>query len=170
MKQKICFLTSIKKASILESLKTDIEPFVEFEILSRSKDEQKNKQVYTEFISKIPPGITGILSKESPTGKMVTEWKNAIEENNLNLETVDISQQMAVLMAAKDEEELKAAKMAAKLTSLTLNNYFIDHITKLIDSGKRITHEQLTDQLEQTHLDERKRAKLQAPDDVFSFN
>ncbi len=47
-----------------------------------------------------------------------------------------------------------------------MQNYFADYVTGLIDNGKKITHEQLSEALEKTHLDERKRERLKAPKEV----
>lgn len=56
--------------------------------------------------------------------------------------------------------------MAADLTSLTMKNYFVDHVTNLIDAGKKVTHEQLSESLEKTHADERRRERIKPPRDV----
>ncbi len=47
-----------------------------------------------------------------------------------------------------------------------MSNYFAGYVTQLIDAGKRITHEQLMEQLEKTHTNEAKRAKLRVPDEI----
>ena len=47
-----------------------------------------------------------------------------------------------------------------------MENYFADYVTGLIDNGKKITHEQLSEALEKTHVDERKRERLKAPKEV----
>jgi nucleosome binding factor SPN SPT16 subunit len=50
--------------------------------------------------------ILGVITKESPTGKLVNEWQKALEESSKEIEKTDVSVGMAMLFAAKDKEEL----------------------------------------------------------------
>lgn len=50
-----------------------------------------------------------------------------------------------------------------------MQNYFIGYLTSCIDSGKKITHERLTELLEAAVQDDRKREKIKAPKEVFVF-
>ncbi|KAJ3276374.1 FACT complex subunit spt16 [Terramyces sp. JEL0728] len=165
LKDKIVFLTSVKKGAILESLQKG-ENLVDFEILTKSKDEAQNAATFKKFIDLIPDGKQGIIPKENPTGKLVTEFKNAVTASGRTFETIDVTGAMATLFATKDEDEITATKAAAQITSLTMKNYFIDYMINLIDQGKKVKHELLADSLERTHTDERKRAKLKVPDDI----
>ncbi|KAJ3000085.1 FACT complex subunit spt16 [Globomyces sp. JEL0801] len=165
-KHKIIFLTSVKKGSILETLRSNSDDAVEFEILTRTKDESLNQATYTKMISLIPEGRVGFIPKESPTGKLVTEWKSAIERSNRTLEYMDVSNAIAMILASKDKDELSATATAAQLTAATMKNYFIDYMTGLIDSGKKIKHEVLAENIERTHTEERRREKLHAPADI----
>jgi hypothetical protein len=47
-----------------------------------------------------------------------------------------------------------------------MKNYFIDYLTTCIDNGKKITHERLSELLENCHQDERKREKIKPPREV----
>lgn len=48
-----------------------------------------------------------------------------------------------------------------------MKNYFVDHVTALIDSGKKVTHEHLAEGLEKLHADEKRRERIKAPIEVI---
>ena len=56
-------------------------------------------------------------------------------------------------------------KMAAKLTSIMMKNYFTEEMTSIIDEEKQIKHEKFTENIENA-LDESMRSKLKFPSDV----
>lgn len=60
LKKKIVFLTSVKKGAILETLREGQDQ-VDFEILTRTKDEAQNKLTYKKVIGMIPAGKVGTL-------------------------------------------------------------------------------------------------------------
>jgi len=57
-------------------------------------------------------------------------------------------------------------KMAAKLTSIMMKNYFTEEMTSIIDEEKQIKHEKFTENVENA-LDESMRSKLKFPSDVW---
>jgi nucleosome binding factor SPN SPT16 subunit len=136
---------------------------VELEIVTRSKDEDANVQVLKDVVKQIS-GNVGMFVKEQPAGKLAGEWKKATEGTDWNI--TDVSTHVAMVMAAKDEVEIKAIQLASTLTSRTLTNYFVGMVTGVIDNGKKITHEQVTDQMEVMITDERKRSRLKAPEEM----
>ncbi|KAJ3359746.1 FACT complex subunit spt16 [Kappamyces sp. JEL0680] len=172
LKNQIVFFTSQKKgtwlaliaAAILETLRNAEQ--VDFEVLVRTKDEAANSAMYAKLIDKIPRGKVGTITKEAPTGKVVSEWQDALKAAGTTLDTVDVSVALAVVMAEKDEDEMVATHLASKLTSLTMKNYFVDYVTGLVENGKKVTHEKLTEVLEALLIDERKRERIKAPKEV----
>ena len=48
----------------------------------------------------------GHLAKESPTGKLISEWKTALDAANSKPELVDITPAISAILAVKDDEEL----------------------------------------------------------------
>ena len=47
-----------------------------------------------------------MLTKEAPTGKIIEEWKKALQASSKTVETFDVSVGFSALMGVKDENEL----------------------------------------------------------------
>ena len=48
----------------------------------------------------------GTLTKETPSGKLVSEWQTLVNESQEKPQLVDMSLAISALMAVKDDEEL----------------------------------------------------------------
>jgi nucleosome binding factor SPN SPT16 subunit len=145
------------KGMILNTLKSK-EVTVEFEVLTRGKDNAENIQTCKQIVQMIQDLKIGVVSKEQPAGKLVNEWNTAIEGANLN--TVDISAALATLLAPKDSVEVQNIKTASLITARTMTSYVAPYITSLIDNGKKQTHEKISESIESVLNDERKKARL----------
>ena len=71
----------------------------------------KAKDPPTDALSRFVDAYTslkrvGIITKETPTGKLVDEWKKALDASGKVVETADISPGLSALMAVKDDQEL----------------------------------------------------------------
>ena len=71
----------------------------------------KPAQAQTDAIPKFLEMYTalsrvGHLAKESPTGKLINEWKTALDAANSKPDLVDITPAMSAILAVKDDEEL----------------------------------------------------------------
>lgn len=162
------FLTSAKKGAILESL-VDVKG-VPIQIIKRSKDVQENAKLFTEFFSVLSKSFggkkMGILVKENPSGKFITEYNSNLSSSGIEFEKVDVTSGIASVLAVKDEEEIKIVKQSAKLTSVLLNDAFVEEMQNVIDSGTAISHEKMSSMLENKLLSEKERAKLKLPTDM----
>ncbi|KAJ3168124.1 FACT complex subunit spt16 [Irineochytrium annulatum] len=172
--EKVVVLTSLKKGNIIETVekKDGVSNKIPLEILKRTKDEAHNKSLFEKVIEYMKSSKDGkrigVIAKDKPTGKFITEWKpifDAAKKDNA-FEEVDITQGIATAMAMKDDEDIKNIKMACRLTSLVMKNYFLEEFQNIIDSNKKVTHEKLALNTEAALQDDRKRAKLKFPKDV----
>ncbi|KAI9144721.1 FACT complex component Spt16 [Paraphysoderma sedebokerense] len=146
---KFYFYASTKKASYLEQLKGGS---VDVEILRRSKDEEANAKTLDQLISFISSSgegkKLGVFPKDKYGGKLITEWKSALEKSGKDFEEVDATVGVAVIMSVKDEDELKTIRVASKVSSAIMQNYFSEEMSRMIDEEKEITHEQFTQKLD----------------------
>ncbi|KAM0787049.1 hypothetical protein ACM66B_006314 [Microbotryomycetes sp. NB124-2] len=149
---KVWFVVSSSKAKLLQPLKTPPEgqdDAVQVEILIRTKDDKENKDLFMRIIDLIGDGNkVGTLPKDKMAGKFVTEWQNVLQSSGKDLKEVDVAAGVSALMASKEPEEIRNETYAAKMTN-KLMSHFSDAMSDAIDSQKKITHEQLGEQIEQ---------------------
>ncbi|KAG0242359.1 FACT complex subunit spt16 [Actinomortierella wolfii] len=165
-------VTGAKKAKILETLRQSEGPQFPIEIHTRTKDEAQNAEIFKNIINIIDQqgSRVGFFAKDAPKGPIVNTWNSTLEESGKKFEMVDISSGMADVFAIKDDEELRSCRMAAKLSSLLMKNYFIEEMSSIIDEERTITHEKFTEQLEDVLLNEKMYKKLKFPVDAAAGN
>ncbi|KAJ3089807.1 FACT complex subunit spt16 [Quaeritorhiza haematococci] len=167
--EKFVFLTSQRKAAILEGLKRD-DGRVQIEILKRTKDEAANKEVFQQLINIMASSKdgkkAGVLVKDKFEGKFINEWKKALADSGKEFQDVDISHGAAFVLASKDEEEFRNVRAASRLTAMVMKKYVIDQIESILDEEKKITHEQFSQDVETCIQQETNKSKLGFPKDV----
>ncbi|KAH6562888.1 hypothetical protein BASA62_008889 [Batrachochytrium salamandrivorans] len=165
---KLFFITTVKKGAYLDQL--HIDKGVSFEVLKRTKDEVHNESLYTALIAAFSASKTGtklgVITKDEAEGKNISGWKKALASNDKKFQEVDVSAAIASLLSIKDDDELKTIRLAAKISSAAMNNYFIPQMSSIIDDSKSVSHEKLTGMTEDALLDEGKSKKLKLPSDV----
>ncbi|RIB06768.1 FACT complex subunit-domain-containing protein [Gigaspora rosea] len=127
---KIHFIVKEKKAEVFEQLKQG-DRQVPFEIHKRSKDSSHNQTLFEQIISKISEGEqkrVGLLLKDKMSGNFVQEWQNVYNKFNQNFEE-------------------KTTRMACKISTAMMYR-FINVVSSVIDEEKEITHEQLSEDME----------------------
>ncbi|GAA5890025.1 hypothetical protein JCM5296_004746 [Sporobolomyces johnsonii] len=151
-KRKVYFVVSASKAKLLQPITTppaDAEGKVEVELLTRSKDEAENKKLFEQIIKTIGDGNkVGTLPKDKMAGKFVQEWQTVLAGSGADLKEVDVAMGVSTVLAVKDSEELQNERNAAVMTN-KLMSHFSDVMSAYIDDGKKITHEQLGEEIEQ---------------------
>ncbi|KAK4702875.1 FACT complex subunit SPT16, partial [Phenoliferia sp. Uapishka_3] len=156
---------------------------VEVEILTRTKDDAENKKLFGKILEVIGSGNkVGTLPKDKMVGKFVTEWTSYVAESGIDVKEIDAGPGVSALLAVKDEEELVRAYLlrednwrltpylpqrneshAAKMTN-QLMSHFSDVMSSDIDEGKKVTHEQLGERIEQRLEDAKFWRKLELGD------
>ncbi|KAL2914305.1 FACT complex subunit spt16 [Polyrhizophydium stewartii] len=164
---KIVFLTTTKKGAYLDALQGGSVPI---EILKRTKDEAHNESLNGVLIDILAASKNGkklgVIVKDEAAGKAVDSWKRAMAASPKRMEQVDVSPALSVLFAAKDEDELRTIRSAAKISSATMKNFFIPQMSSILDENRKVSHEKLMTQMEDTLLDETKSKKLKLPADT----
>ncbi|KAI7820538.1 putative SPT16-general chromatin factor [Gamsiella multidivaricata] len=161
-------VTGGNKAKILETLKQWEGPQFPIELHVRGKDEAHNEEVLKRLVKIIAShgDRVGVFAKDTQRGAFAASWKAALDSSDKPIESVDMSTGVAEVFAIKDDEELRSTKMAAKLSSLVMRNYFIEEMSKIIDEERKITHEKLADKMEAALMDEKMYKQLKFPADV----
>ncbi|KAI9304410.1 FACT complex subunit-domain-containing protein [Cunninghamella echinulata] len=149
--EKITFVTSSKKASVLEPLKRDTS--LNVEIIQRGKVLEDNIDLYIPLAESLDQKRVGILAKDIYKGKNVDEWNKAVSKAKKSYEEVDITQAISACLASKDEEEIKNMRIAAKLSSNMMKYYFTEEMSTIIDEEKKVSHEKLSE-LTETFLED----------------
>ncbi|TFK55027.1 FACT complex subunit SPT16 [Heliocybe sulcata] len=147
-KNKLWFLSSVKKAKILAQIQTANSP-VPIEILSQAKPNEPP----TDALPKLVEAFTshqrvGTLLKETQSGKLINEWNQATGQAASKPEMLDIAPAVSTLLAVKDDEELKIVRTAANLTSTLLTHHIAVKLETILDREAKISHEQFAAQIE----------------------
>ncbi|GAA5853260.1 hypothetical protein JCM9279_006278 [Rhodotorula babjevae] len=147
----VYFVVSSSKAKLLQPLlkaPTGVDKLVKVEILTRSKDEAENKKLFEQVIDTIGEGKkVGTLPKDKMVGKFVNEWNAVLAGSGKDIKEVDVALGVSTLLAVKDTDELQNERNAAVMTN-KLMSHFSDAMSGYIDEGKKVTHEQLGEQIE----------------------
>ena len=97
--------------------------------------------------------MIGEFSKDKYTNEFITEWLKVLSSKEI--EKVDISSTMALVMAPKDEAEIEIIKKASSLTCEVYHKYLREEITNIIDDEKKVKHTKLTEGTEKAISDKK---------------
>ena len=93
-------------AKILSQVENASET-VPVEIIARPKGKDVSSDAFPRFLALYTSAKTvGILPKENPSGKFVSEWKALVAEAATKPELVDVTPAYSSFMSIKDKEEL----------------------------------------------------------------
>ncbi|KZT03503.1 FACT complex subunit SPT16 [Laetiporus sulphureus 93-53] len=147
-KDSIYVLCSASKAKILSQIKNSTTP-VPIEILIQAKPKDPPTDALAKFLQAYTSHKRiGTLTKEKQSGKLVEEWEKALTGVDDKPTVVDVSPAISALMSVKDEEELKAIRTAANLTSTLLAHHVVLKLETILDREAKITHDALSAQIE----------------------
>ncbi|ETW85685.1 hypothetical protein HETIRDRAFT_424855 [Heterobasidion irregulare TC 32-1] len=147
-KERVSILCSAKKAKILEQLAKH-KTVVPVEIYAQGKPKDPPSDALPKFLQAFTSHQRiGTLTKESYTGKLYDEWKKALSVSSKKPEMSDIAPSISSFMAVKDDEELKAIRTSANLTSTLLTHHVALKLEQILDREAKISHDQLSAQFE----------------------
>ncbi|CAO3689607.1 unnamed protein product [Umbelopsis ramanniana] len=167
---KIFVITTSGKAKLLNAVKEG-DKQVPLEILVRTKGSDDNGRFYKSVLDAIPGSKRmGVLTKDKFEGEVVVEWKTALSKCDPKPEEVDISAAVGSILSIKDDEEARTIKVASKISSQVLKEFFVHQMEKCIDEEKNISHEQLSDNTDAALSDAKQFRQLKLPSDVDQSN
>ncbi|KAK2467068.1 hypothetical protein APHAL10511_001326 [Amanita phalloides] len=147
-KDRISILCSASKAKILGQIE-DPNGTVPIEIFSQAKGKDTSNDAMPNFVAAYTSrNRVGALTNESHTGKLVSEWDKLVAVSPQKPELVDIAPTVSAFMAVKDEDELKAAQIAANLTSTLLKYHVSPKLESILDREAKVTHDAFSAQIE----------------------
>ena len=111
----------------------------------------------------------GVLDKEwevnsegkKGTTTVVQGWQQFLTSNP-QVEKVDVSMAMGVVMAAKDQQEIDLLRKSSVLTNKLLKHGFIPRMEQIIEKEENLSHETLSNELEDM-IDNPSKIKLNIP-------
>ncbi|CAJ0830809.1 20517_t:CDS:2 [Entrophospora sp. SA101] len=121
-------------------------------IVIHNREKQDAEKFFKEILSDVTEGKKlkriGIFIKDKPVGDFVDNWKSIYSNfKNKDIEEVDITLGIQEILSIKDEDELKTMRMAGKLSSAIMYRV-VNQISNIVDEEKKITHKQLSDDVE----------------------
>ncbi|KAH8727016.1 FACT complex subunit-domain-containing protein [Phaeosphaeriaceae sp. PMI808] len=141
-------VTTKKKASYLDPLKGGKVPV---EILVRGKDAEENKKQFQTCLDTLKNAgkKVAVLKKDNASGAFAEEWKAAFQDAGFKDEDqADLGLILSnAALAVKDEKELRAIRDASRASSALMTNYFVEEMSDILDSEKKITHRALADKV-----------------------
>uniref|UniRef100_A0A0D6QWA7 FACT complex subunit n=1 Tax=Araucaria cunninghamii TaxID=56994 RepID=A0A0D6QWA7_ARACU len=168
MANRIHFLCSQKKASLLEVLKKPAKSSLGIDIVIHVKArndsgaaqmEKMCEDVRAECRSGVP--VVGWIAKEAPEGQLIEAWAEKLKGSGFQL--VDVGAGFSEIFAVKDEMEITNIKKAAFLSASVLKNVVVPRLEVTIDEEKKVAHSDLMDDTEKAILDPQKaKVKLRA--------
>ncbi|KAG8920577.1 FACT complex subunit spt16 [Tulasnella sp. 417] len=148
LKDKIYFVCSATKGKILKQL---IGPnsTMPIEILLQGKPKDPPTNAIPNLLEVMSAGKRiGTLTKEQHTGRLVDEWKTAVDASNHKFDNVDVSAALSACMAVKDAEEMKLIRTSANVASVILSAHFVPKLELILDRGSKTTHQALADSMD----------------------
>lgn len=172
-KKKIDFLQ--KNLGTSSNGNSDVKISIEYLVRNKSDSNQENYQTLSKVLEdvEVPAGDkvkVGVFLKEWAKNEEgntanVGGWQTILSEND-EVETVDITVGMGLLMAIKDENELDLVKKSSVLGNKILKHGFIPRLEEIIDNDESVTHEALAEEVEAIYSDPTKIKVNVSPDDV----
>ncbi|KAI8820148.1 FACT complex subunit-domain-containing protein [Fimicolochytrium jonesii] len=162
---KAIFHTSPKKAALLDPLTR--RGAIPVEIFKRTKDETQNQEAVNTLLDLLGKSFSGKklggFPKDRFQGKMVDAWTAALKNSARKFENVDVSNGVSNILAVKEDTEIKLLRTASRLSSLIMKKQFVLEMMEIIEEGKKMTHEQMTNALEKVIESEDVRRKYSLP-------
>ncbi|KAF2877255.1 FACT complex subunit-domain-containing protein [Massariosphaeria phaeospora] len=141
-------VTTKKKAAYLEPLKGGKVPI---EILVRGKDADENKKQFQSCLDTIKNAgkKVAVLKKDSASGGFADEWKATLQAADIKDEDqVDLAPILSnAALSVKDEKELRVIRDASRASSALMTSYFVEEMSDILDSEKKISHRALSDKV-----------------------
>lgn len=142
-------VTTQKKANHLEPLKGGKIPVETLVVTKDPESKTKTFEKCLDVIKSAGPKV-GILAKPEPTGPFADDWRKAFGDISKDIEEVDIGSALSFgAFAIKDENELRSMRTAGRACSGLINDYWIEEMSQILDSGKTRSHSALAKKLDE---------------------
>eukprot|EP00935_MAST-01C_sp_MAST-1C-sp1_P000632 g632.t1 len=161
VEKEMLILTSAKKCTYLEPFKEGSSEELKLTLLTRSKADG-NAANYKQLMDAVKASSTGkvvgSLVKEQPTGDLVRGWNEQVQASGLSV--VEVAPGLASVFATKDEIEEDHMRSACGATERFMRKMWIKKMEEIVDEEKKVTHENLANELENSATDDPKKYKV----------
>lgn len=125
---------------------------VKLVLLKRNKADNnaENYKIITDALKESGKKV-GVLTKESPQGELVTSFQKALDDTKL--EQVDVTKGIEIALSVKEPEELENIRWAGALTSKIFKLKFMEDMEMIIDDEKKVSHEKISNDIEEVFED-----------------
>ncbi|KIV92656.1 hypothetical protein PV10_03929 [Exophiala mesophila] len=140
-------VTTEKKAKHLSGVKDGKIPI---EIITLStKNPESRTQAFEKIIDHIKTAgkKVGVIQSPEVHGPFPEEWWKTLGDISKDVEQVDISSAISSVLALKDETELRNMRTAARAGSALIAEYWVDEMSQVLDSEKKVSHRNLSNKL-----------------------
>ena len=91
----------------------------------------------------------GTLSKPEPIGPFTDDWRKAFGDISKDVEEVDIAPALSTAaFSVKDENELRNVRASGRAAAGIMNDYWVEEMSEILDSGKTRTHSALAQKID----------------------
>lgn len=147
--EAVYIVTTAKKAKHLELLKNGPIPV---ETLVVTKEPETKTKAFDKCLDVIKAAgkKVGTLAKPEPTGPFADDWRKAFGDISKDVEEVDIAPALSLAaFAVKDENELRSMRTAGRACSGLINDYWVEEMAEILDSGKVRSHSALAKKIDE---------------------
>jgi nucleosome binding factor SPN SPT16 subunit len=160
-----------KKCEFLQPAVDQENKDFKIHLLLRNK-EDGNAENYETLLKQVvgeEGGKVGVILKERESNKksggILGPWETKLDEatsSDENMELVDCSPAVAILMAPKDDSEWDLMKKSSVLSNKVMKHGCVKRLEEIIEEESKITHEALATEIE-TVLEDPNKIKLNVP-------
>ncbi|XP_077975162.1 FACT complex subunit SPT16-like [Styela clava] len=151
----ISFMASKKKIEFLKPAANtknneNANGIPEINLIQREKDNNtENFQKIIQFLKSSKNGKTiGVFAKDKFSSKFIDAWNEVLKKSNLN--KIDVSANVASIMAVKEESELNLLRKASGITLEVYSKVFKEYMKDVIDADRRVKHFKVAEYVEKS--------------------
>ncbi|KAJ1431655.1 FACT complex subunit-domain-containing protein [Ochromonadaceae sp. CCMP2298] len=167
-KNNFYFMATAKKCGMLEKDLGGKHESIQLNCLIRTKDEGQNREFFNELANAVRKSgkRLGSLYKSTHEGSFIPSWLGFVDQSQL--EKIELAPALGLFLAQKDEAELDLCKRAAVLSNKVMKHGFVQAMETAVENATKVSHDALTQQVEEIIMDPSKISIKVAQDAVDS--
>lgn len=158
-----------KKCEFLQPAVDQEDKDFKIHLLLRNKEDgnAENYETLLKLVVGEEGGKVGVILKERESNKesggILAPWETKLDEaTSDNVELIDCSPAVAILMAPKDDSEWDLMKKSSVLSNKVMKHGCVKRLEEIIEEESKITHEALATEIEEV-LEDPNKIKLNVP-------
>ena len=151
-KGKFFFMATAKKLkyfeeSVLPAMNENTQQVV---LLEKTKDDGQNRENMNDLINRMRENKgkkVASFFKATFEGKFIPQWMTMLKDSQLDMH--EAGPAFGHFFAQKDSDELEFCKRAAILTNKVMKHGFVTKMEEILDSDGKITHEKVSNDVDE---------------------